>query len=256
MIIIRNLRAKVRYIFHSGFAVKTYNHLLIFDYYGGTGDDKLRQENFRLISREIQDASNTIIFISHSHSDHFDNDIFRLMDQAENIQYVFSSDVKVKNSKDNYYFIDPDEEIKLGSLSVRTFGSTDQGVSYLVNADNTNIFHAGDLNWWYWYYESTPEELAEYERDYKSIIQDIIYETQNKNIKIDIAFFPVDSRLKDFYYHGGEYFINKLKPGYFVPMHFGADYSITEDFALRFKDVYTSTQILTINSRGQEFFIQ
>ena len=133
-----------------------------------------------MISREIQDASNTIIFISHSHSDHFDNDIFRLMDQAENIQYVFSSDVKVKNSKDNYYFIDPDEEIKLGSLSVRTFGSTDQGVSYLVNADNTNIFHAGDLNWWYWYYESTPEELAEYERDYKSIIQDIIRETKVK----------------------------------------------------------------------------
>ena len=134
-------------------------------------------------------------------------------------------------------------------------GSTDQGVSYLVNADNVNIFHAGDLNWWYWYYESTPEELDEYERDYKSIIQDIIRETKSKDIKIDIAFFPVDSRLRDYYHFGGEYFIKSLDPKYFIPMHFGSDYSITQDFAFRFKDVFTSTKILTINSRGQKFII-
>jgi len=249
-------RAKITYIYHSGFAVKTGNYLLIFDYYGGAGNKELRQENFRLISREIKDANNVAVFVSHSHSDHFDNDIFKFEQLAHNTLYIFSSDMKISNKKNNYYFVSPNEELKIENLHVKTFGSTDEGVSYMVIADNINVFHAGDLNWWYWYYESTPEELVEYERDYKAVIQDIESETRDKNIKIDIAFFPVDSRLKDYYHFGGEYFISKLKPEYFIPMHFGYDYNITEEFFLKFKDIFTDTKILTINSRGQSFVIK
>jgi len=256
VIVIETCRAKIHYVFHSGFTVKTTNYLLIFDYYGGTGNNELRQENFRLISREIKDANNIVVFVSHSHSDHFDSDIFKFEQLTTNILYIFSSDIKIKNKKHNYYFVGNNEELMLENIHIKTFGSTDEGVSYLVNADNLNIFHAGDLNWWYWYYESTPEELDEYERDYKSVIQDIVEETCDKNIKIDIAFFPVDSRLKDYYHFGGEYFIRNLKPKYFIPMHFGYDYSITEDFSLKFKDVFTDTEILTINSRGQNFIIK
>ena len=35
-------------------------------------------------------------------------------------------------------------------LRVHAFGSTDVGISFLVEAEGKKIFHAGDLNNWHW----------------------------------------------------------------------------------------------------------
>jgi L-ascorbate metabolism protein UlaG (beta-lactamase superfamily) len=64
------------------------------------------------------------------------------------------------------------------------------------------------------------------EDNFKSIIGDIA----KHGMKIDIAFFPVDRRLEDNYLCGARYFIDKLNPKLFIPMHFWDDYKVTSDF--------------------------
>ena len=58
--------------------------------------------------------------------------------------------------------------------------------------------------------------------------------------EIDVAFFPVDSRLEEFYYLGGNYFIETLSPKLFIPMHFGDNVKVTQDFAEFKKRCYHS----------------
>jgi L-ascorbate metabolism protein UlaG (beta-lactamase superfamily) len=111
-------------------------------------------------------------------------------------------------------------------LQIRTFGSTDAGVSFWVEMADLQVFHAGDLNWWYWHDESTPQELAAYERDFKAAVAAM------EGLRADIAFFPVDPRLGEYSHHGALHLIEKVRPRVFFPMHFGYDYAA----AARFRD--------------------
>lgn len=202
------LNVTVEHIYHSGFTVETENSFLVFDYY--KGDISLKDKK-------------TIIFASHSHGDHFNPTILKWKDALKDVKYVFSSDIDVKNEDNLIYKMEPNEDLELDEIKIKTFGSTDMGVSFLVSVDNINIFHAGDLNWWYWE-EDTDEEKLEMEKAFKEEISKI------KDFLIDIAFFPVDPRLESAFSLGGEFFINEVNPKYFIPMHFGDKFSITTNF--------------------------
>lgn len=56
-------------------------------------------------------------------------------------------------------FIEKSERIEFPDLTVEAFGSTDVGISIAVLVDGLKIFHAGDLNFWHWTYESSQEEI-------------------------------------------------------------------------------------------------
>ena len=36
------------------------------------------------------------------------------------------------------------------NIHVRSFSSTDEGISFFVEKNDWKIFHAGDFNWWHW----------------------------------------------------------------------------------------------------------
>jgi len=222
---------KIQYLYNSGFSVETENHHLIFDYYKGS--PKLNQKD-------------TIVFVSHSHPDHYNPGILKWKSNKENIKYVLSSDVHVKEPDESIYFMSPDEEISIDGINIKTFGSTDLGVSFLVDADNLTIFHAGDLNWWYWW-DDTLEEIRVMEEAFKKEI----HKLQGK--KIDIAFFPVDPRLRHNYHLGGEYFIKEIEPEYFVPMHFGEEYGTIRSFIEKVKDYHA--KVVEISAKGQEIHL-
>lgn len=217
---------KIEYIYHSGFTVDTKNHFLVFDYYKG--------------KIELKDKP-TYVFCSHNHLDHFNPEIFNWSKDKDDILFILSSDIEnVPNVKAN--FIDPYEELKINNLHIKTFGSTDRGVSYLITVDGNSIFFAGDLNWWHWK-NDTEEEKRQEERAFKTEISKI------KGNKIDLAFFPVDPRLEEYYYLGGQYFINEIHPKVFIPMHFGDKFEITKEFINKAKD--SSTSIVEINTTNQ-----
>jgi L-ascorbate metabolism protein UlaG (beta-lactamase superfamily) len=238
---------RIHYLYHSGFAVETPNHFLIFDYFNDVPEGTERSISNGVISEhDIITKKDVLVFSSHGHYDHFNPVIFNWEKYNPNIQYILSSDIELTTIKSKYHSMALYKSIKLDNITIKTFGSTDIGVSFLVNVDGISIFHAGDLNWWHWK-DDTNEERKAAEENFKYEIEKIL------NQQVDIAFFPVDPRLEEFYYIGAEYFIQKVKPEILVPMHFGDNLDITNTFSKKVKDL--STVIVEISRRGQEILI-
>lgn len=217
---------KIEYIYHSGFCIETENYFLVFDYYKG---------NIKLNDKK------TIVFSSHGHADHYNPDVFQWSKKHSDISYVLSSDINIESSH-NTFIMKPYESLNIFNITIKSFGSTDLGLSFLVKVEDKTIFFAGDLNWWYWNDDSEDEKRL-MEKSFKEEISKI------KSEIIDIAFFPVDPRLEESFYIGGEYFIKKLSPKLFIPMHFGDNFDTTKYFKQKVNS--SSSQIIEIYKRNQ-----
>ena len=91
---VNNSEAVIWYLGHCGFAVKTKNNFLIFDYEEKFDESRLgRPDNPQLANGyinpgEIRDFR-VSVFVTHSHSDHYDPVIFDWENFFENINYYF-----------------------------------------------------------------------------------------------------------------------------------------------------------------------
>ena len=222
-----SLNISIEHIFHSGFTLETENYFLVFDYYKG---------HISLKDKKI------IVFVSHGHEDHYTDKIFKWQETYTDINYVLSSDIEINMDGDNIYIMDTYEELILDDVNIKSFGSTDLGLSFLVNVEGISIFHAGDLNWWHW--EGDPEdEKLRMEKGFKDEINKLT------PFNIDIAFIPVDPRLDKAFYLAGQYFIQTIKPKYFLPMHFGDNFYISSDFIHKIGE--TKTNIVDLSKKNQ-----
>lgn len=234
----------IHYLYHSGFAVEIADLMLVFDYYkGDIGPDKPLMSKGEAICDRLKSHKQALVLVSHSHFDHFNPAIFDWLDAKPDISFILSYDIDKKRTKGTCYFVRPYEELEVDGVKISVFGSTDIGVSFLTEVEGISLFHAGDLNWWHWPEESTKEELTEAELQFKSEVSRLL------GRQIDIMFFPVDPRLKEHYYIGGEYMIRNVRPSLFVPMHFAHNTDITEKFADLMAGSGTGTAV--ISSRGQ-----
>ena len=164
------------------------------------------------------------IFSSHRHYDHYNKNIFKLAKEYGNIKYVLSEDihplVKKKEALDIHY-IEEHEVRVLDDLRIETFHSTDEGVAFCISCEGNTIYHAGDLNWWYW--EGEPKEWNDMiERDFKKEIEKL------KGVTIDLAFLPLDNRLGDGAYLGIDYFMKHTDTKRVFPMHLNGSYAIIQ----------------------------
>lgn len=239
--------AKITHLFHSGYAVETANHFLIFDYYQPVPGKNLSINEGIITSDYLKTKKNIFVFVSHNHGDHFDPAVLEWAKENPEITYIFSSDVQTNTSKLNCHILSAYEQKNVGQVAITTFGSTDQGISFFVQIHGLSIFHAGDLNWWDWTGESLAERQTA-ETAFKGEIEKIAEKITN----IDIAFFPVDRRMEESYSKGAEYFAAKFQPKLLVPMHFGNDFSATKAFALKAQTLAIPT--LEISRKGQEIF--
>ena len=115
-------------------------------------------------------------------------------------------------------------------ISVWALGSTDSGVSWIVETEGHRIFHAGDLNNWYAKFLSDDNPDQErYSFEMEEVFNPIAHEKQFlgelKDIRkvadsFDVVMFPIDGRVGNGYTLGGRQFIERFKVGLFVPMHF------------------------------------
>jgi len=185
----------VTYHGHSGFSARTEKRLLIFDYLGEGLDAP-------------QESDRAIAFVSHAHEDHFHSSVVEWMISGC-AQLVTGDDVEAGGLR-----MSAGDVLEIGSVRVEAFGSTDQGVSFLVQADGHSIFHAGDYNFWHWKHESTPEEIREADEAFERILAEL------RGKHVDLAFFPVDPRMGEGYEEGAMRFIEAVKPDCFIPMHF------------------------------------
>jgi len=232
------------YIFHSGFLIEAEGFSILIDYYKDTGfsprDGYVHKELLKRTER-------LYILSSHAHPDHFNPEILQWQKEREDIQYIFSRDIlrAHKATTEDALFLMKGEEYRDEKLYIKAFGSTDIGISFLIEAEGKKIFHAGDLNNWHWKDESTPDEIAVAERDYLKELELLAQTTE----QLDIAFFPVDPRLGSDYARGAEQFIDRIKVQLLVPMHFGEYYNKLAPF--REYAEKKGVQFMDLKEKGQ-----
>jgi L-ascorbate metabolism protein UlaG (beta-lactamase superfamily) len=241
---------EVRYLDNSGFTVKTGHHLFIFDYFNTKPDAFAAGPEAGILDPGLFSQENTVVFVSHGHFDHFNPEILSWTDKTDKLQYVLSHDVSVPQGvwqgASQMRIAFPNETYELDGILVRTLKSTDEGVAYLVTADDLTIYHAGDLNWWHWEGEPEAENRA-MALDYRGQI-DLL-----KGAQIDIAFIPVDPRLNGAYLWGLDYFMRHTETKTVFPMHFGQDFTMFERLREDPAAQDYIKRIVTISRRGQQF---
>ncbi|WKY49155.1 MBL fold metallo-hydrolase [Eubacteriaceae bacterium ES3] len=200
---------KIYHLHHSGFLIQFEDKTLIFDAFTHIPQQLLRK------------GIPHYFFVSHQHSDHYTQEI-HMTDRVYKPVFILSDDISPVPGS---HMISPYQHLSLGGMDIRTFGSTDRGVSFYVSTNSHHIFHAGDLNWWDWNPQKKHHlDLVQEEADFKREINRL------KDLPMEIAFIPVDPRLEDSFYKAGKYFNDHFKPKVLIPMHFRDDFSIIKQF--------------------------
>ncbi|MCM1412710.1 MAG: MBL fold metallo-hydrolase [Lachnospiraceae bacterium] len=233
---------RVTYLFHSGFLAETDECYYMFDYWKGA-------------LPPLDPSKPIFVFASHSHADHYNPEIFALLRSLgmQRIFAVLARDIPRKRWPEASQPVAaeglstcpdlpqaqmqayPPESNQMGNIPtgilpvvkayhsqeydlpfhthVQTLLSTDSGVAYLVTCPEGVIYHAGDLN--EWNLPETPEqERRQMTGSYRAAINKL------KGKAIDIAFLPLDPRLKECYADGFLYFLKNVDIRQVFPMHY------------------------------------
>ncbi len=196
------------YTGHSGWAIKTQNHFLVFDYFkNGPQPDTPFLANGTINTEEIKDL-NVTVFSTHAHQDHYMPAIFDWQKDIPNITYVMG--FKPQDKESGYIYLGPRQKKVINGMKVITIESNDSGVAFFVLVDGVRIFHSGDH--------------ANRKRDFSGPFAKEIDFLAEKGLKPDSFFAPVsgcgfgdlEAVKKGVYYT-----IKKLSPRAVFPMHAG-----------------------------------
>ena len=196
------------YIFHSGFVLETDSAILVFDYW---------MDPSRVMPSVLKKPK----------------EIFEWRNLRQDITYILSKDIlrrRRANKEDADVWLAKGGTWRDERIAVWALGSTDSGVSWIVETEGRRIFHAGDLNNWYAKFlpNAVPGQKM-YSFEMEEVFDPIAHEKQYlgelKDIRkiadsFDVVMFPIDGRIGNGYTLGGRQFIERFKVGLFVPMHF------------------------------------
>ncbi len=196
---------KVTYIYHSGVMIESKTCVLLFDYWKG----KLT----------FPAGKRRYVFVSHAHHDHYNPEVMEMG------ATVIADEAIENQGKKDVYSVKSGDTLILDDLRVYVYGSTDEGVSFLVEHEGKRLFHSGDLNDWHWKDESTFDEIKEANKKFNAELDKIPL------LPLDLAMFPVDARMGSDFDEGAIVFIKRFKPDYFLPIHFTAHPDKVDEFA-------------------------
>lgn len=238
---------KITYLSHSGFLLETETADFIFDYYKGE-------------LPRLEPEKPLVVFVSHGHADHYNREIYQWMKDYPNISYILPKDIPTKR-------LIAEQEAKgiaLGeamisirknttmqlelfpghTLTITTLKSTDAGVAYLLEYEGCTIYHAGDLNLWYWNGESKQYN----ENMTKAFLREM---EKLKGKRIDIAFVPLDPRLEEHSMDGLKLFLEYTDSRWVFPMHMWGEYHIITELKKKYPQY--QNRIADISYEGQVF---
>ena len=236
--------AFIWYLGHSGWAIKTKNHLLIFDYWEReTKPAEPFLSNGYINPNGIKDMD-IFVFVTHEHIDHFDKTIFDWGKTVDNITYIFGW--QAAEDSMYIYMVEPREKKKLDGIDIFTINHSFDGipeVAYLVKVDGLVIFHSGD-------HGCTGEELNPIFKN------NIDYLTEIEE-GIDIAFISSFGSDRGADVNKGDlYTIEQLLPKITFPMHLGGNEHLYKEFAREAEKEKANTKIHCAENRGDRFFYQ
>lgn len=225
---------ELTYLTNSGFLLGDGSTALVFD------DEGLCPNIVNHEALAAFDAA--VFFVSHAHDDHFSSSIFAFAD-LPGVSYVLSDDVPTEGlpTGARVHRVRPGDHVRVQGYDVTAFGSTDLGVSFLLERNGVRLFHAGDLNNWHWKSESTDEEIQEAQDAFDAIVSAL-------PTPIDLALFPVDPRMGEDYDLGARQFAARIRPRLFVPMHFREATFAATDFAAK---PWDGVRVIALTARGE-----
>lgn len=224
----------VHFLFHSGFLVETDSASLLFDYWRGT-------------LPPLDPEKPLLVFVSHSHPDHYSREIFRLSHPA-GLHYILSDEIPPCREMEGKccHRMKPHEILSLPlprtDCEIRTLRSNDLGVAFLLRLGTEQLYHAGDLNNWWWDGDAEDQAL---ERQYRGELSRI------RGTHFRLAFVPLDPRLRS-PEKGILDFLDYACTDCLVPMHFSADPSVIERFLAMpaFAELSRRTRFLPLREGG------
>ena len=240
---------KLDYIYHSGFAIEAKEVTVIIDYYKDSSEEEF---NKGIVHDYLLKKPGALyVLASHFHPDHFNREVLSWKAERPDIRYIFSKDILKhrRASAEDATYIDKGDVYEDDHIRIRAFGSTDVGISFLIDLQGVRLFHAGDLNNWHWSEESTPQEIRKAEGDFLAEVKLL----QQAAPEVDVTLFPVDNRMGKDYMRGAEQFVERIKTTIFAPMHFSENYQGGNAFRT-FAESH-GCRFLTISHRGESFDI-
>ncbi|MCP4153210.1 MAG: hypothetical protein GY757_36100 [bacterium] len=236
---LQNSEAITWYTGHSGWAIKTQSHLLLFDYWqDGAPPSQPLLANGSINPEEIKDQK-VIVFVSHAHSDHYDETIHSWKNSLKNVTYVMG----FENKKDTgCVTMKPRETKTFDGVEVTTIKSNDEGVGFLVKVDGISIFHAGDH--------------ANKKKDFSGTFKEEIDHIAQSTDEIDMAFFGVSGctfRNPEAVRAGVAYAAKTLKAKVIFPMHAGGREVALRQFAQKLHEENTTVNLVCATNSGDSF---
>ncbi len=239
---------KIQFIFHSSYLIETERCYLLFDYYQGE-------------LPELDTLKPLYVLASHNHYDHFSPVVFQLIRKYPATVYVLSDDISVQQCEEavrelgiappKIRWIHPGIEYTFPECRVEAFGSTDHGVSFLVEADGMRLFHAGDLNDWCW--TNVPKSQSQaMQQDYLAELAKLSAALEGATL--DAAFIPVDPVLGDGQFQGPREFLESISVRHTFPMHMWERYSVGEKFLAGYPKYRSVFQ--PIRKTGERFLLE
>lgn len=225
----KEVSMNLKYIYHSSFLLELDDRYILFDYY-------------KKDIPKINETKKLYVFCSHAHGDHFNDDIFGLL-EGKNPTYVFSNDIvfNPELTDDKCVFVGKNKVIKVDDMLIETLESTDEGVAFIINVEDKVVYHAGDLNWWTWVGFESENEYENMTSRFKNEIEKI------KGRSFDIAMLPLDYRQGERFDWGMEYFLKNTNTKVAVPMHCWEKFHVIDDFREKHPDLLANTKLIYTN---------
>ncbi len=232
--------ALVWYLGHCGYAIRTADHLLIFDYQEKrdgrqpkSRPDRPSLANGWIAPEEIKDLK-VRVFVSHAHDDHYDPVILTWKQAVPDIAYYFGW--KAAEDPADNYLVGPRAELAADGLEIATINSHHSGVpevAWLVKVDGLVVYHNGDCQ---------PSDPAA-EHDH----------LKTKAAAIDLAFvFPVTAPGEKYTVQEEDFF-RKFRVRAAFPMHARAGDAMYLDFQRTFEANFPGLRVHVPMAMGQKF---
>ncbi len=202
------------FIAQSAFIIETPSITMVFDCHQ---PDKIPQ---------LSKDKPIVVFISHTHADHFNRGIFALSEKYTDVTYFVGYDVGNRfidscseQVKKCIHFFNDYQKQTTEWGEIMSLKSTDIGVAYIVEVDGRVFFHAGDLAIW----------NADVDRQMFTMIV-----KHMEGMHIDYAMIPLDNRCVNMGNLTVQTYMEMLDIDYFTPMHMWDNYAEVDAFANKF----------------------
>jgi Beta-lactamase superfamily domain len=233
--------AQIWYLYHCGYAVKTSNHLLIFDYWNPTSDSGDMLAQGVIDPSEIKDMS-VRVFVSHSHIDHWDTTVLGWQKEIPDIEYFFGW--QAFDDIAYHYLPYPRGSYRDNGLEIYTVNSHHSGVpevGFLVKVDGLVIFHGGDYQG---RMSKNPDSNVSEDMNY---LRDVAIPGDGGIDLLFLGAWAGDGNLE---------IIERLNPGALFPMHDGGEEENYLTFAHDCQERNIPNTVFCPQARGNSFVYQ